>query len=177
MDEPFENVYFNWLCAKVVDTTDDPRSGLYWNLLRLLQQTEFVWRVMGDDNRAEDGKELRSEFILEADIPDRPEWRNIVGCSVLEMLIAFARRAEFQTDIPVKDWFWMFITNLELHLFDDRNWDPEFADDILQQFIWRTYSSSGHGGLFPIMEPLLDQREVEIWYQFSEYVLEQGISP
>lgn len=177
MNEPFENVYFNWLCAKVVDTTDMPRSGLYVNLLRLLHTTEFVWTVMGDDNRAEDGKELRSEFILEADIPDRPEWRTIVGCSMLEMLIAFARRAEFQTDMPVRDWFWKFITNLELHLFDDRNWDAEFANDILEQFIWRTYSSNGNGGLFPIMETSVDQRDVEIWYQFSEYVLEQGISP
>jgi len=178
MDEPVENLYFNWLCAKVVDKDTFPVTDHYWKLLRKLQHTEFVWLLSGDDNRAEDGKELRSEFIFASEIPDNVEWRTVVGCSVLEMFIAFARRAEFQTEVPVRDWFWEFIDNLGLDQFDDRSYfDENFVDEILTQFIWRTYSPDGVGGLFPILTPSLDQREVEVFYQFCEYLVDQDRLP
>lgn len=178
MNEPLENTYFNWLCAKVVDKARFPVTDHYWELLRRLHRTEFVWLLSGDDNRAEDGKELRSEFIFAAEIPDNVDWRTIPGCSVLEMFIAFARRAEFQTDVPLRDWFWEFIDNLGLDQFDDRSeWDESLFCDILEQFIWRTYSTNGVGGLFPIDNPSCDQREVEVWYQFCEYLVDQNRSP
>jgi len=177
MLEPLENLYFNWLCAKVVDVAWEPRSGLYLKLLRKLHTTEFVWLLSGDDNRAEDGKELRTEFLIEGDIPDDPEWRLVVGCSVLEMLIAFARRAEYQTSDQTRVWFWEFIKNLSLERFDDRAFNPHQVDDILEQFVWRTYNPNGLGGLFPIVRPSTDQREVEVWYQFCEYLVDQDRLP
>ena len=180
MVEPLEleNLYFNWLCAKVINITDFDRTATYWNLLRKLYHTEFVWIVSGDDNRAEDGKELRREFIFQAEIPDDPEWRIVIGCSVLEMLVAFARVAEFQDETPVSDWFWEFITNLGLSEYSDQaDFDPEYIDAVLDQLIWRTYDANGNGGLFPIKNPTEDQREVQIWYQFSEYLVDQNRSP
>lgn len=178
MDEPLENLYFNWLCAKVVDKTTFPITDLYWNLLKKLHHTEFVWLLSGDDNRAEDGKELRSEFIFAAEIPDNVEWRTVIGCSVLEMFIAFARRANFETDVPVRDWFWEFIDNLGLDRFDDRSgFNESLVDDILNQFIWRTYSPDGVGGMFPLEKPPDDQREMEIWHQFCEYLVDQDRLP
>jgi hypothetical protein len=179
MGEPLENLYFNWLCAKVVDI--DPRKNLlpsqsYWTLLRTLHKTEFVWLLMGDDNRAEEGKELRREFILAADLPDDVEWRTVIGCSILEMLIAFARRAEFQTDISARDWFWEFLKNLGLDEFNDGTGvEPIDIDDIIQRFIWRTYRFNGEGGMFPIEDPLEDQRHVEIWYQFCNYLVDRDL--
>lgn len=181
MNEPLESVYFNWLCAKVVDKDNFPASNNYWKLLKKLHTTEFVWLLSGDDNRAEDGKELRSEFIFAAEIPDNPEWRTVLGCSVLEMFIAFARRAEFQTDVPMRDWFWEFVDNLGLDKFDDHIvFDSNLTDllnDILHQFIWRTYNPDGVGGMFPIMNPSTDQTEVEVWYQFCEYLVDQDRLP
>jgi len=178
MNEPLENLYFNWLVAKVVIASETPRHALYLKLFRKLHTTEFVWLISGDDNRCEDGKELRGEFIYQADIPDNPEWRTIVGCSVFEMLVAFARRAEFQTETPVHEWFWEFIKNLGLDRFDDRSYfDDRFIEDVLEQFIWRTYNRNGIGGLFPLMRPSTDQREVEIWYQFCEYLVDQDREP
>lgn len=173
MDEPVENLYFNWLTAKVLILKPLLRDATYWKLLRKLHRTEFVWTISGDDNRSEDGKELRTEFIHAAELPDDPEWRIDIGCSVLEMLIAFARRAEFQDETPLPVWFWEFITNLGLEKQNDDNFDEEFVELVLEELIWRTYSPDGNGGMFPLKYPFADQREVEIWYQFCEYLVDQ----
>jgi hypothetical protein len=174
MNEAVEEFYFNWLCAKVVNPTDFHRSATYFDLLKKLHCTEFVWVVLGDDNRVEDGKELRKEFILQADIPDDPHWRLDLGCSVLEMLIAFARRAEFQDETPAQDWFWEFLDNLNLKEFSDqRGFDEEYVELVLHEFIWRAYPPNGNGSLFPISQLDVDQREVELYYQLCNYLVDQ----
>lgn len=177
MNEPLENLYFNWLCARVVNMKPRRNEATYYDLLRKLHRTEFVWTISGDDNRAEDGKELRKEFIFQAEVPDDPEWRILIGCSVLEMLIAFARRAEFQDDTPLPEWFWEFLTNLGLDTYDDSCFEEDFVELVLESFIWRTYNPDGNGGLFPIGDPPTDQRKVEIWYQFCEYLVDQDRVP
>lgn len=178
MNEPLENLYFTWLCAKVVNIRDSSPSLTYWKLLRQLHQTEFVWLLMGDDNRAEDGKELRADFLIEADIPDDIDWRLNNGCSMLEMFIAFAKRAEFQTDDPVKFWFWEFMENIGLRdCSDAANCNEQEIEEILDQVIWRTYDISGHGGIFPLDDPQQDQRGVEIWYQFNYYLVDHDRVP
>ena len=178
MGEPLENLYFNWLCTKVVNTRNSSPSLTYWILFRVLHQTEFVWLMSGDDNRVEDGKELRTEFLLQADIPDDPHWRTVIGCSILEMLIALSRRAEFMTEISAKDWFWEFINNLGLMDFNDASGvEPIDIEEILEVFIWRTYESNGHGGLLPLDEPFSDQRGHEIWHQFCDYLVDKDLLP
>lgn len=177
MEEPFEGLYFNWLCAKVVNPREKSPGLTHWELLKVLHTTEFVWLLSGDDNRAMDGKELRREFLLASDIPDNMEWRTILGCSLLEMFIAFSRRTEFDTEMKARKWFWEFMDNLKLTEFNDANFDPYKVDDILQEFIWRTYDDHGHGGMFPMVNPHADQREVEIWYQFCDYLVDQDRLP
>ncbi|MET0785859.1 MAG: hypothetical protein ABWY25_04075 [Paenisporosarcina sp.] len=177
MTEPLEALYFNWLCVKVAYVTNPTPTLTYWKLLTCLHNTEFVWLLSGDDNRAADGIELRREFLLETDIPDHPEWRQL-GCSVLEMFIGFSRRAEFMTDEPAKDWFWEFLNNLDLKDFNDAyNGDVEEIEGILDQFIWRTYSPDGRGGMFPLSNPNRDQKTNEIWYQFCDYLVDQDRLP
>lgn len=174
MNEPLENLYFNWLSSKVMRIENPTPSLTYWNLLRALHNTEFVWIIQGDDNRAEDGLDLRREFLIAADIPDHPEWR-AMPCSLFEMLIAFSRRAEFQTDDPARQWFWEFITNLGLNEFTDaEEISEEDIGEYLYQLVWRTYDNSGRGGLFPLDNPKQDQTKTEIWYQFCEYLVDQG---
>lgn len=176
MSEPLENLYFNWLCAKVVDVRKKLPSQTYWELLKILHTTEFVWLISGDDNRAEDGKQLRAEFLIAADIPDDPIWRNEVPCSVLEMFVAFALRANFQTATPVKDWFWEFMDNLGLKRFDDANLNRYEIDEALEKLIWRTYNFNGQeGGMFPLRSAPSDQRDVEIWYQFCDYLVDHDL--
>lgn len=171
MGEPIENEYFNWLCAKVLKTN----GNMHVDLLVILHRTPFAWFVPGDRNRAEDGVELKIDFLRETGFPKDETWFH-EPCSVLEMLIAFANRAEFQTDISERDWFWVFMTNLNLEQFRRvTNADKLVIEDILNTLIWRTYDTSGHGGMFPMRWPKRDQREVEIWYQFCEWLEDQGL--
>lgn len=173
MDEPIESAYFNWLCNKVM-YNDGPRtpSNSHYRLFRELQNTEFLWTIDApmDENRAADGLDLRHEFLIEARAEADPAWLNL-GCSVLEMLLAFARRASFATGDSVKYWFWKFLDNLGLSDFTDASSvRSSEIENILERFIWRTYEYDGRGGLFPLDNPQHDQRKVEIWYQFWEYL-------
>lgn len=170
MDPIFETVYFDWLCAKV-DLVGRPGCS-YYNLLRAIFRTEFVWLVGGDDNRAEDGTDLRMEFLKQNDEGFHSMSWFDDGCSVLEMFIALSRRAEFDTDIPSPEWFWRFINNLELGDQTDQNFDVGYVNDVLYRFVWRLYEYNGEGGLFPIRYPKQDQRTTELWYQFSAYISE-----
>lgn len=175
MTEPIDGLYFNWLCAKVLD----PKSRNYLDLMRIFHKKEYVWtgHVLHDQNRAEDGIELRLDFIRATGFEDRESDWYTCGCSVLEMLVAFAMRAASQSEIIVRDWFIIFLQNLGLDEFRqvDESDIPQI-DDILNRFIYRNYDSMGHGGLFPMRHTQNDQRFIEVWYQFSEYLEDQGIS-
>jgi hypothetical protein len=172
VDEPLENLYFNWLCAKVLYLEVHSPAVTYWKLFRRLYETEFVWLLVGDDNRAEDGLELRDEFLYESGFEEDEEWR-MSGCSVFEMLLGFARRAEFQARETVSIWFWRFLENLNLSEQNDAAFELEDVDDILYTFVWRGYDELGHGGLFPLTLARQDQRQVQIWYQFFAYLEDQ----
>lgn len=176
MNEPIEEVYFNWLYTKVASVAVPTPSLTYYTLLRDLHMTEFVWLLSGDDNRAEDGMELRKEFLREAMLEQDPPWLSI-PCSVLEMLIAFTRRASFVTDKGAREWFWIFLDNLGLsEMTDARSNVSERVYEAMDTFVWRTYHSNGDGGgMFPLHSPEHDQREVEIWYQFCEWLVDQGL--
>lgn len=175
MSEPIEEVYFNWLYSKVASTTAHTPSLTYWNLFRLLHGYEFVWLVNGDDNRAGEGLELRREFSVESGMHGDETWRN-TGCSVLEMMVALARRAEFLTDIPTSEWFWQMLLHLGLNELNDAY--SNITRQVLgamERLVWRTYKRSGAGGLFPLEHPIHDQTQVEIWYQFNEYLEDQRL--
>lgn len=174
MNEPLDETYLTWLYEHVASVKLKNPSRTYWKLLRVLFKTEFVWWVPNDDNRVEDGKDLREEFLAEheLDIEDQ-DWLNL-GCSMLEMLIGLSRRLAFEAEGEPRIWFWEMIDNLGLYGYNDRE---NFADatvrEILDQVIWRTYRRDGFGGLFPLQEPKRDQTEVEIWYQLNAYLLER----
>lgn len=171
MPEPIEAEYFNWLCAKVVPL----RSNQYQELLRILYTTEYVWTIAGDRNRCDDGCELRRYFLDQVRTRASQSWLD-EPCSVLEMLIAFADRASFQTDRPMQEWFWKFIENLRLedyrHLSRS---DIPVIEEVLHVFIWRLYERNGQGGMFPLHRAKRDQRRVEIWYQFCDYLQDRGL--
>lgn len=176
MDEPIEETYFNWLYAKVV-TIQGPQtpSNSYFTLMRDLHSTEFVWLMPGDDNRAADGMDLRKEFIQQAHLDFNPPWMNI-PCSVLEMFIALSRRAEFDTDIGSREWFWIFLENLNIADLTDANLGiTQLVNEVLYTFVWRLYDRKGNGGMFPLNQSIHDQRKIEVYYQFCEWVTENNI--
>jgi len=172
MPKPIEDQYFNWLCQKVSVPSARLPNLRFNNLLSTLHQFQFVFLVSGDDNRVEDGRDLRIEFLRQRGFPIDGALTS-PGCSVLEMLIAFSRVAEFETDESAKNWFWVMLTNLGLSTVNDATPINEKAlHDVIEQFVFRTYNRRGHGGLFPLTHTKKDQREVEIWYQFNEYLFE-----
>jgi hypothetical protein len=173
VSEPLDELYLEWLYSQVdsVDQTDPTLT--HWGLLRQLFKKEFVWIVPNDDNRVEDGRDLRREFFEEAHIDDVDlDWLQL-GCSFLEMLIGLARRLSFQADGEPSGWFWQLLENLELEQYTDSPGPPiDRVDEIMDRVIWRTYTKTGAGGLFPLRHPRQDQREVEIWFQMHAYLMD-----
>jgi len=173
--EPLDERYLTWLYGQVGHIKIRSRSRSYWELFRILYQTEFEWSVYNDDNRVEDGRDLRYEFFeAEGLEDDNPEWSGL-GCSVLEMMVGLTRRLAFEAEGQPRTWFWILIENLGLSAYSDSNMHRQAEDDIrhiLDVLIDRRYSTNGQGGLFPLKNPQRDQRKVEIWYQLSAYVLE-----
>jgi hypothetical protein len=172
-EEPLDEQYFRWL----YDQVGSIKRTTHWQLLRQLHSKEFVWIIPNDDNRLEDGRDLRLEFIQDhyhhEDSID-PMWMDL-GCSMLEMLIALSRRLEFEDDTPAKEWFWQMMENLDLsECTDASGYSEQEVDEILDDVIWRLYKPNGHGGLFPLEHAEEDQRDIEIWYQFSAYLQEIG---
>lgn len=132
--------------------------------------------VSHDENRCADAKDLRYEFLAEAeDEQGDPDWTRS-SCTMLELLIVLSRALAFEMDDHVDVWFWHLIDELDLEQFNDREYDEEAQEVIsntMDRIIWRNYEPNGHGGLFPLRSPQEDQRKVELWYQLNAYLLEQ----
>lgn len=170
--------YLTWLYAHIGNKHSRNTARTHWKFARQLYTKEFIWLVPNDDNRAADGRGLRSIFLAEYEIvgPD-PLWMDM-GCSMLEMLIALAYRLQFITGDEVFDWFWTLIENLGLSMrgTSDQQYTETLEkeiDDILNKVIWRTYTETGEGGLFPVPETDQDQRNIELWYQMSAYLADE----
>jgi hypothetical protein len=173
MAEPLDETYLKWLYSQVAAPRVRTPERKYWRLLRQLYVTEFVWIVANDDNRVEDGRELRIDFLTEnPSIEANEDWMGL-GCSFLEMLIGLSRRISFEADGTPKQWFWKLLENIDLQgCSDASDITTEEIYEKVHRVIWRTYESNGTGGLFPHKHNKDDQRRVELWYQLQGYLLD-----
>jgi hypothetical protein len=173
--KPLDELYLEWLYPQVASARLKNPARTHWKLIRKLYTTEFVWFVPNDDNRVEDGRDLRYEFIDACGIQDvDPAWLNL-GCSMLEMFIGLSRRLSFQGEGEPRDWFWHMMTNLDLYVHNDKGVFPDDrVTDILNAIVWRTYEPDGRGGVFPLRHAEHDQRDVELWYQLCAYLVERS---
>lgn len=179
MNATLDELYLTWLYSLVGDVESKRPSRTYWSLLSQLFCKEFVWLVPNDDNRLEDGRDLRYEFRDTYEIEEiDPDWMSL-GCSFLELLIGLSRRLSFEAEGEPRVWFWHLLEVLDLYQYNDNNYNKgliyERIEDILDTVIWRTYDRDGKGGLFPLRNPEKDQRHVEIWYQMNAYLIEHGL--
>lgn len=178
MESLLDEQYLTWLYSKVANVKTRARAKTYWSLLKQLYSKEFVWFVPNDDNRVQDGKDLRLEFLEECNVRDADqEWLDL-GCSILELIIALSRGLAFEAGGSARVWFWELIDNIEMTEYTDAIYNlghyRELIDERLDRLIWRTYAYDGNfGGLFPLKHPQEDQRDVELWYQLCAYVLER----
>lgn len=158
--------YFVWLTNQIAIPERNPHT--YHGLFERLHETEFVYTVLGDDNRAQDARDLRAQFSDGAwRAPRRP-------VSVLELLIALSRRTAFICGGHAEEWAWHLLENLNLHKASDPlgRKKADRVDETLERLIWRTYEYDGTGGFFPLRHPKEDQSKLEIWFQMNAYALE-----
>lgn len=164
--------YFAWLCEIV----EDKYSPVTYDILMLdLSKAEFGVLIPNDINRCMDGVNLRFEYETE----NRGYFADDTPCSMLEMLIALARRMNYELsgndpdehDYTAK-YFWDMIANLGLDVYDDAHYSSADVKALIKRFVDRDYGYSGDGGLFPLHWPDRDQRDVEIWYQMNAYLQE-----
>lgn len=162
--------YLYWLAPQI---RDERTNKTYWDLLTIMFEKEFVWLVPNDDNRLQDGLDLRVDFCYAQHIRS-DALRNLGPCSFLEVLIGLSRRLAFDTGGGAPGWAWQLLINLELHKMADPlgRARKHRVHDILDTVIWRTYNPDGCGGFFPLSWPDEDQRQVELWYQMSAYINE-----
>ncbi|QFG13665.1 hypothetical protein PBI_SHEPARD_58 [Arthrobacter phage Shepard] len=171
-----DDLYLEWLYKEAVGSTRNANPAKsFWQIAKQLYSIPFEWLISNDDNRAEDGKTLREEFIVEEHIQDiDQDWMDL-DCSMLEMLIALARRASFESSGEPGDWFWHFLRTMQIDRYSDLRYSTPVRDEIrkiVERIIYRKYERNGDGGLFPLRNARKDQRRVELWEQLSTYLLE-----
>jgi hypothetical protein len=170
--------YFAWLCKKVNVSENGNRYELMAEKMhQMIFKTDNL--VERDDNRALDGIDMRSEYIDKygkngSAIDKR-------GCTVLEFLVALARRMSFlmtghDQGTRAGYYFKQMLINLRIQkLDDDRYYELNgdfYVEDAVYRIENRLYEPNGTGGLFPTKHSTKDQRYEEIWYQMHSWLLE-----
>jgi hypothetical protein len=171
--------YFEWLSGLVCKDRFAP-SISYRKLFTFLHDTPFRYSIVRDKNRAADGEDLRYRYALTCgEAPEEiDEITDILAgpCSVLEMIIALAIRAEetIMDDALLGDrtaqWFWKMVSNVGLGSATDINFDVREVSRKVDRLLDRRYKPDGTGGLFTVYGCEHDLREVEIWYQLCWYL-------
>jgi len=169
--------YINWLASKVTVYV----GSNYSKLIQCLWENPFVWQLPDDKNRAVDGNMLRDVYVQSHHV----EYKNLVfpfpdGCTFLEFLIALASRANDIMYEPgmdkTSDYFWQMISNMCLDRCDDATygklWDDFYVNECVGRILSRNYDYNGSGGLFPLQNPIDDQKNVPIWYQMNAFLNE-----
>ena len=175
--------YFSWLYRQVGN-----QRPTRMKLCRELHDIKFRWFIENDDNRFEDGLNLRREYIEQEGLDeDHLEVKGFLkgDCTFLEMMIGLAKRMnDLSYDFnPSKDltskWFVEMLENLRLdNLTDNASTSYTFYTDqielirsVTETVMDRTYDWYGRGGLFPLKrKPPQDQSKTEIWYQLMLYL-------
>lgn len=169
--------YLEWMYQIVCDDRYTKNLS-YRKLFTYLYDTEFEYTKPMDGNRYEDGIDLRYKFGRSRGIADHmiAAYLDTRPCSVLEMMIALSIRLE--TNIMcnedlgdrVGQWFWEMIVNLGLGHMNDRSFDEDHFEDVMDKFMNHKYARDGKGGLFSTKDKTKDMRALDIWYQMHAYL-------
>ena len=168
------NEYFEWLCGLVCNYRHSNHIS-YDKLLMRLHDTEFIYLIPMDEDRARDGANLRWRFSWEHGMDAVPKCLD-GPCSVFEMMVALSVYCEENImDDPnignrTGQWFWGMVVNLGLGSMTDSHFDRKRVDDTIDRFLHREYERTGRGGLFRVNNCDRDMRDLDIWHQLCRYL-------
>lgn len=142
----------------------------FTKLMNYLLLYPFTVIIPFDQNRVLDAKALRDGYGL---------YNGPI--SVLEVLIALAIRMDrefvgYPGSPNPQIMFWEFLSNLGLTRFDDTHYystEQIKVSTIVKRFVNRLYDQNGVGGIFPLHRTDRDQRQLELWSQMNEYIMER----
>ena len=64
--DPLDAPYFEWLCRRIeISTQEKTHARSFLQLVQMIHGVNFRWFIPNDDNRAEDGVELRQRILQE----------------------------------------------------------------------------------------------------------------
>jgi hypothetical protein len=164
-----------------------PRLGSWRLLANKLYGRTFRWSVPNDDNRAQDGLQLRADFILyytgkSLSLSEMPTDDPLVStpASIFEVLLGIARRMDELIVPPyeqgeVAKFFWELCENLDLIRYEDQVY-PANYDHIIDQRLddWMDRQYDYRGGIFPLRTlPDGPHEKKELWFQMMDYVTEK----
>lgn len=177
------DAYMKWMLDKM--NYRKHGKGKYGRLMRKLNEREFTYTLLLDENRVYDAVEMRNRFLDETftskhtvfgdDLtqycsnllfgPDR--------CSLLEMFTALSIRCEMEiTGMPGKDhidrMFWVMLDNLGLNSYPDDKWDEAEVNAILDELLVK----SDKNRLFPLKRSDINDKVTDIWMMMRIYISE-----
>lgn len=163
--------YFRWLC----DEAGLFKGGMwvYTELIKSLFHKEYTYSFYSDKNRAMAGILLRAHYAQEEGIFVDDVYPGGLDspCTVLEMLLAIARRLKFDVGRTTPEWFWELISNLELDRFDDLSFAINCVNDILDKWMNHQYELNGKGSIFPMGDDFTGNTQVMgVWEQMNLYL-------
>lgn len=158
------------------------KRNKYSKLIALLHDIPYRYTIYGDRNREQDGVIQREYFLDEEGYFNRnmPDVSTFLdkGCSVFEMLVAFAVRIENEWIGSPKDprpdeFFFEMLDNLDI-LMENKTFNAEKVLRVVKTWLDRKFTYDGYGNIMPLRENRydVDQREVEIWRQMTAYISE-----
>lgn len=160
--------YYDWLKDQVELFDNRGRSDA---LLCELHSITYIPMLTLDKNRECDGLELRDIYDKEYDGYE-VTFQVDTPCSMLEFLVALARRMNYiyarDNENTTSRMFWLMINNVGLSI----NSTEEEINRTMERIIRRDYGANGEGNLFPLKMPRDNQRNVEVWYQMNQYLIE-----
>ena len=176
-------LYLEWLLRLI--NADNYKGKSYIKLCSLLNKIPFEPVMKLDKNRSSDVQSLLRETYIQSqsdwyrlsndEIMELPTW----PVSFLELIISLAMRIDldFMREINGIDntriYFWVIVRNLGFLSFVDDNWNEDSIISVVNRLNIvqeRKYDFNGNGGLFPLENAEMDQRNVQIWNQLCQFV-------
>lgn len=175
--------YLCWLMNEGQIQAEGPDG--YLHLCEVLQGIYFVSLIEFDENRVEEGKELREEWAdtYGGDISALEGELIPYTCTALEMIIVMARRMCFemsdgQYEAGIGKWVTELLENAGLAYWsnDIFETDPEYSQNRIRStvnsIIYRRYLYNGEGSFFPLHYNRTDVRKQELLVQMNNYLAE-----